>query len=105
VALIKCSECGHEVSNKATACPKCGAPIADASVNTPTQTVQQTSKTLKAHYAIAGIIFFIGLIWLIFNIVYAASTQQSISLIPVILTAIGAVWGITTKIRIWWHHK
>lgn len=27
MALIKCTECGNEVSNKATACPKCGAPI------------------------------------------------------------------------------
>lgn len=28
MALIKCSECGHEVSDRATACPNCGCPIA-----------------------------------------------------------------------------
>ncbi len=27
MALIKCSECGHEVSDRATACPHCGIPI------------------------------------------------------------------------------
>lgn len=27
MALIKCSECGKEVSDKATACPNCGCPI------------------------------------------------------------------------------
>jgi len=27
MALIKCKECGKEVSNKATKCPNCGAPI------------------------------------------------------------------------------
>lgn len=27
MALIKCSECGHEVSTHASACPNCGAPI------------------------------------------------------------------------------
>jgi len=27
VALISCSECGTEVSDKADACPKCGNPI------------------------------------------------------------------------------
>ncbi len=27
VALIKCSECGREVSDKAAACPQCGAPV------------------------------------------------------------------------------
>ncbi|MGC4088316.1 MAG: zinc ribbon domain-containing protein [Polyangiaceae bacterium] len=26
MALVKCKECGNEVSKKATACPKCGAP-------------------------------------------------------------------------------
>ena len=28
MALIKCSECGNQVSDKATACPNCGAPVA-----------------------------------------------------------------------------
>ena len=27
MALIKCTECGHEVSDKASACPNCGCPI------------------------------------------------------------------------------
>lgn len=27
MALIKCSECGKEISSKATACPNCGCPI------------------------------------------------------------------------------
>ena len=27
MALIKCSECGHEVSDKAQHCPNCGCPI------------------------------------------------------------------------------
>ena len=26
MALIKCKECGYEVSEKANSCPKCGAP-------------------------------------------------------------------------------
>ena len=27
MTLIKCSECGKEVSDKATNCPNCGAPV------------------------------------------------------------------------------
>ena len=27
MALIKCKECGHEISDKASACPHCGCPI------------------------------------------------------------------------------
>ena len=27
MALIKCNECGHEVSDKASVCPNCGCPL------------------------------------------------------------------------------
>ena len=27
MALIKCSECGNDVSDKAKACPNCGCPV------------------------------------------------------------------------------
>lgn len=27
MALIKCSECSAEISDKASCCPKCGAPV------------------------------------------------------------------------------
>jgi ribosomal protein L7/L12 len=30
MALIKCPECGHDVSDKAASCPKCGYPIQPA---------------------------------------------------------------------------
>ncbi len=32
MALIECGECGNQVSDKAAACPKCGAPIAEKAV-------------------------------------------------------------------------
>ena len=27
MALIKCSECGHMISDRASTCPQCGAPV------------------------------------------------------------------------------
>lgn len=27
MAIIKCSECGKKISDKATKCPSCGAPV------------------------------------------------------------------------------
>lgn len=33
MALIKCPECGNEVSDKADACPKCGYPISEMNAN------------------------------------------------------------------------
>lgn len=32
MALLKCKECGHEVSDKASACPNCGCPIEGTTV-------------------------------------------------------------------------
>ena len=29
MALIKCKECGHEVSDRASACPNCGCPASE----------------------------------------------------------------------------
>lgn len=29
MALIKCIECGNEISNKAEVCPNCGCPVSD----------------------------------------------------------------------------
>lgn len=36
MALISCSECGNQVSDKAAACPKCGNPISAPAVDAPT---------------------------------------------------------------------
>jgi uncharacterized membrane protein YvbJ len=105
MALVKCSECGKQVSDKASACPGCGSPIGGAAAGTPINTIQKTSKKLKAQQLIAGIIFSVGGISLIFNGCYAAKTNSSMSPVPIIMTAIGLVWYFVVKMRIWWHHE
>ena len=53
MALIKCSECGKDVSDKAASCPGCGNPIAvpEAMVDTPnkvsTEEISQMRKSPK----------------------------------------------------------
>jgi len=47
MALVKCPECGNQVSTAAIACPKCGAPIASQDMGTPLAAIQQTSKQPK----------------------------------------------------------
>lgn len=37
MALIKCEECGREISDKAAACVGCGAPIVRAAIPGPTR--------------------------------------------------------------------
>lgn len=50
MSLIKCSECGREISDKATACPHCGAPVeieSDEPVKEDNSEEEYTSKTEK----------------------------------------------------------
>ena len=45
MALIRCSECGTEISDRAATCPKCGAPVATTAAAQPavTPTPRKTS--------------------------------------------------------------
>lgn len=104
MALVKCPECGTQVSTAASACPKCGAPIATSGIGTPLSTIQQTSKRLKVHIIFSSLAFWFGLIWLLIAI-NSDSPTPSTSPIPVLLIIIGLVWFLITKLRIWWHHK
>lgn len=47
MALINCSECGKQVSDKATVCPNCGAPVkySNIYVSRPTQKLEPISKS------------------------------------------------------------
>jgi len=42
MALINCTECGEEVSDKVIAYPKCGVSIASSHVGTLVQTIEQS---------------------------------------------------------------
>jgi len=105
MALINCSECGAEVSDKAASCPKCGAPITAAKevekVGVQVQTIQETSKKLKLQALISGLVFIIGMVWLI----GAPKTPGSFNPAPVIVMLGGLVWFIVIRIKTWWHHK
>lgn len=57
MALIKCSECGREISDKAAACPGCGSPIAGAPQVAHVQQVVQVVTMPKSRgvYIILGL--------------------------------------------------
>lgn len=106
MALITCPECAKSVSDKAPACPGCGAPIAGAPVRAEVgvnlTTTQETSKSLKARILLFSAMFWLGLFWVI-------SLPQSDSLggiaVPSVLSTIGLIGYIITKAMVWWHHK
>jgi len=43
MALIECNECGNQVSDKATSCPKCGAPINNSTLVSERQPIIVTA--------------------------------------------------------------
>jgi hypothetical protein len=45
MSLIKCSECGKEISDKAKTCPHCGAPVEASEIEKPETTTVNTEKT------------------------------------------------------------
>ncbi len=103
MALIKCPECGNEVSTVAASCPKCGAPIASQGIQTPLATVQRTSKPLKAQGCLSVVLLCIGVI-IFFVAISPGNTSGLAMVVGVILALIGAVWAVITRIRVWWHH-
>lgn len=46
MSLIKCNECGKEISDKATTCPNCGCPI---SVKPKDEAIKNNAKKKKSH--------------------------------------------------------
>lgn len=87
MALIRCPECGHEVSEYAQACPRCGWPVdvakAVPAVQTTVQAVPETSKaevreeeqekTLPARFGFPLAAAVLYTIYIIFEIVFVNS--------------------------------
>ena len=52
--LIKCPECGSDLSSAATACPKCGHPLALSPAETPAQNVSHSAGWISLAAIILG---------------------------------------------------
>ena len=101
MALIDCGECQKQVSDKAKACPNCGAPIADEAIN-EVQTIQQTSKALKAQVMIAAVVTAFGLALAITEGGTGAKPEDAWG---GVVFLIGLIWMIVSYFRIWWNHR
>lgn len=60
MALIKCSECGTDISDKAVSCPKCGYPLHKTEENQVPQKGKNKGKTFLIS---GGIMFFVFLVF------------------------------------------
>lgn len=64
MALIKCPECGKEISDKASSCPSCGYPINSTKVETEQDRVNIRGKNKgKTFLAFGGVLFSVTMIF------------------------------------------
>ena len=108
MALISCPECEKQVSTQAPSCPSCGVPIASReetrAAGAPLTTIQGTSKRLKMHSLISGLMFGVGSLGSYFALQdFDPAAGDSLGIWS-LLVVIGLAWFIVTRIRIWWHH-
>ena len=90
MALMKCSECGSQVSGDAWTCWKCGAPVL-AEAERPVATTPQRDKAAKANLGIAAILVFLGVgSWVAGNPAWGVG-----------LVGVGLIWGLVTRIYVW----
>ena len=74
MALIKCTECGHMVSDKATVCSKCGCPIDNQSNGLNVNIHKQNGSGRKWIVAVLSIIVLIAAVAIVF---YVFSSEAS----------------------------
>lgn len=87
MALIKCVECGKEISSEATNCPSCGRPINEAIITT-----QATSKIWKLVKLLSWLGIITSIIMFSNNSGDMANLLLPISILGLIIGKLGAWW-------------
>jgi uncharacterized OB-fold protein len=106
MALIKCSECGKEVSEKAAACPSCGNPISASNSSevqrvsiesAPVLTTQSTGKGPKGVQLVGILLMAAGPVSCVLS-----PTGNIFSVIAFFL--LGLCIYFAGSIAAWWRH-
>lgn len=105
MALVRCPDCGKDVSTRASSCPNCGGPVAaeenkDKEIKVITE---HTSKSLKGQSCLSGVLFLLGVLF-VFSGITNKDGSDAVKLgFWIVLGSI--VWHTIIKISIWWHHE
>lgn len=97
MALIKCSECSKDISDKANSCPFCGNPLRPV-------LIEKTGKKWKKLKLIAWLVIvfsFFGFTWGFNN----GGFQNPLAGASFTFGFIGIITLIVAKLGAWWHHK
>jgi uncharacterized membrane protein YvbJ len=91
MSLIKCSECGKEISDKAANCPSCGNPIGNTSINQKPVEIIATNKKWKKMWVWGFLLAVVGLF----------TFFKSIGL-GMFLIFVGFIIAFISRIGAWW---
>ena len=95
MSLIKCPDCGNEVSDEAPSCPKCGKPIAD-----------KTASQKRSHRArmilIAGIVI-LAVSYILYSI--GGNRNNGVTNALAYIGIVAAAVGLVFCVREWYFHK
>lgn len=101
MAIIKCPECGAEVSDKAEKCPKCAYPIIVVNSEEKIQTVQLTRKKYKLLQLSSCLVLFIS--WFIIAFSLLSKSVAGV-IFGFLLLFFSFIWALIVVIKVWWHH-
>lgn len=86
MALIKCKECGHEVSDKSSTCPKCGCPI-DNQSNSLNVNNKRNGSGRKWTIAVLSIIVLIAAVAIVFYVFSSENSNNDLEMMAPQITA------------------
>ncbi len=90
MALIKCSECGKEISDRAGACPGCGAPVNGSTATAPfSAAVTKSVRVERAGFKWEATGFVLILVAIFIGIAGAGSFASLLGLIGFVVFIIG----------------
>jgi predicted RNA-binding Zn-ribbon protein involved in translation (DUF1610 family) len=97
MAIIKCPECGKDISDKAPICPQCGNPLIDREDDVIT--IQRTKKKHKKDMLIGLFVFITGAIMFLKGIVEGSAGLSGFGFF---LGLVGFTSVLIARVRAWW---
>ena len=121
MSLIKCTECGKDISDQALSCPHCGVPLSSKDlsgipnearkVDLNVEKFEMTSKKWKKYLAFAIPLLIIGLPLFFYNLMMgmmSSTTGQEIGgsagwfFIGLLFSGVGGILLLIALIGNWW---
>lgn len=103
MALIKCKECGKEISDKAVTCPNCGTPVSNVQNNISQPSSNQPNKNsslgvVALILSIIGCTFIFGVVLAIIDLCKKDGKKKTCSIIALAICGVWFIIGVSANI-------